>query len=361
MVAPAERPKRSSSRKPHLAACAMLLLATTLVPSCGGGGGGSSTTGWILLAPEEIRELPMTGPAWNELNSVAQESINSPDLSDQNDRDNIRILAKALVHVRTGDATLRNQVIDACRDVIGTQGGTTLPLARELAAYVIAAQLVGLPSADAASFRSFLLQVRGQVIDGRTLISTHRDRPNNWGTHAGASRIAIARYVGDAKDLADAARVFRGYLGDATSYAGFDYGDLWWQSNSGTPVGINPAGATLGGENVDGVLPDDQRRAGNFTWPPPQENYVYEALQGVLLQALLLEQAGYDDVWAWEDQAILRAFEWLNAEAAYPAQGDDEWQPFLVNHIYGTSFPTVGGGAEPGKNFGFTDWLFPAP
>ena len=30
-----------------------------------------------------------------------------------------------------------------------------------------------------------------------TLVSTHENRPNNWGTHAGAARAAVARYLGD--------------------------------------------------------------------------------------------------------------------------------------------------------------------
>ena len=45
--------------------------------------------------------------------------------------------------------------------------------------------------------------------------------PNNWGTHAGARRVAADLYLGDVTDLADAARVLQGCLGDRASYAGF--------------------------------------------------------------------------------------------------------------------------------------------
>jgi hypothetical protein len=68
-----------------------------------------------------------------------------------------------------------------------------------------------------------------------TLVSTHEDRPNNWGTHAGASRVAVAVYLGDSAELERAAQVFKGWLGDRASYAGFNYGDLSWQCDAANP------------------------------------------------------------------------------------------------------------------------------
>jgi hypothetical protein len=129
---------------------------------------------------------------------------------------------------------------------------------------VIAADLVGLHSYDAGKdeqFRSWLAAVRTETLDGKTLISTDEDRPNNWGTHAGASRVAVDLYLGDKADLVRAAQVFKGWLGDRSAYAGFTYGDTAWQADPSKPVGINPKGATKRGHTIDGVLPDDQRRA----------------------------------------------------------------------------------------------------
>jgi hypothetical protein len=247
-------------------------------------------------------------------------------------------------------------VIDACRRAIGTEdGGRTLALGRELAAYVIAADLVGLPPDLDAPFRSWLASVRHESLDGRTLVSTHEDRPNNWGTDASASRAAVAVYLGDSADLQRVATVFKGWLGDRAAYSGFDYGDLDWQSNPSQPVGVNPKGATIQGYPVDGVLPDDQRRGGGFAWPPPQENYVWGALQGALATAVILSRAGYPDVWSWQDQALLRAVRWLHDQARFPAEGDDTWLPHLANHYYGTSFPAPVP-ARAGKNLGWTDW-----
>lgn len=312
-------------------------------------------TNGIWISAAELAQLPMSGPAWNNLKTEADKPAGTPNLSNQDDPTNVRVLAKALVYARTGIASYRDDVIQACMDAIGTEvGGRTLALGRELIAYVIAADLVGLPPDNDAIFRLWLKDVRHKELQGRTLISTHKDRPNNWGTHCGASRVALAIYLNDTTEVANSAKVFKGYLGDRASYAGFTYGDLDWQVDPGQPVGINPLGAVKQGHSVDGVLPDDQRRAGGFSWPPPKENYVYEGLQGALAQAVILYRQGYD-VWNWEEQALLRAFKWLHNEANFPAEGDDTWEPHLVNYFYGSNFPAPIP-SRPGKNVGWTDW-----
>src|SRR6185295_2047989 len=100
-------------------------------------------------------------------------------------------------------------------------------------------------------------------LDGQTLRSTHERRPNNWGTHAGAARVAIALYLGDDAELARAATVFHGWLGDRAAYAGFEYGDVTWQCDPSKPVGIN-ASCVKDGHDIGGALPDDMRRGASF-------------------------------------------------------------------------------------------------
>jgi hypothetical protein len=308
---------------------------------------------WISRA--EVNALPITGQAWAQLLEVSRQHAGYPDLSDQNEDTNVRILAKALVHARTDDRTLRYEVIDGVMSAIGTEkGGRTLALGRNLAAYVIAADLVGLPPDEDRRFREWLRDILNKKLKGRTLRSTHEQRPNNWGTHAGASRAAVAAYLGDATELERTARVFRGWLGDRESYAGFKWGALSWQADRDRLTGVNPVGATRDGHSIDGVLPDDQRRAGIFEWPPPKENYVYGALQGALVQAVILSRAGYD-TWEWEDRALLRAFRWLNEVANFPADGDDTCLLPLVDRVYGTNFWN-GAPIQPAKNIGWTGW-----
>jgi hypothetical protein len=312
----------------------------------------------IWISAEEIAALPATGAGWERVLSWAQQDSRSPNLSDQDDQTDAVVVAKALVYVKTGDSRYRQDVVTAIMAAMGTEdGGRTLALGRNLAGYVVAADLVGLSGSDDAAFRAWLDAVRYEDLGGRTLISTHEGRPNNWGTHAGTSRIAAALYLGDAADLQRAAAVFRGWLGDRSAYAGFRYGELSWQANPSQPVGINAAGATIEGHNVDGVLPDDQRRGGSFTWPPPAENYVWEALQGVVAQARLLSRHGYD-AFNWSDRAILRSATWLHEEASYPATGDDESTPWLINAVYGSSFPAASG-ARPAKNgLSWYEWFY---
>jgi hypothetical protein len=312
----------------------------------------------IWTSAAELASKPMSGAAWQAVKAAADGSLGSPNIADQDSKHDTNTLAVALVYARTGLAPYRAKASAAILSAIGTEaGGRTLALGRNLSGYVIAADLIDLRSYDPAGdsrFRAWLSSVRRANLDGKTLISTHEDRPNNWGTHAGASRVAADVYLGDNADLARAILVYRGWLGDRGAYAGFDYGDLDWQSSPGAPVGINPAGATIAGHPVGGVLPDDQRRGGGFSWPPPKENYIYEGLQGAIVTAEMLHRAGYP-AYGYSNQAILRAYQWLHTEANFPAEGDDTWQMWIVNHRYGTAYPA---GDGVGKNMGYANWVF---
>jgi hypothetical protein len=316
--------------------------------------------GGIWMDRDQISALPTSGSAWTSLKAAADSSCGTPDLVNQEDPANVCVMAKALVYARTGTASYASGVVSALRSIVnsGSYSGRALALGRELAAYVIAADLIDLASYDPALDQSFRTKIRSLAntvtTEAGTLIQCHENRPNNWGTHCGASRAAVAAYLGDATQLARIAQVFRGWLGERSSYAGFNYGDLSWQCNSSTPVGINPAGCSRSGHDIGGVLPDDQRRAGGFTWPAPRENYTWEALQGALAQATILHQAGYD-VFNWGDRALLRAVTWLYETNGYPADGDDTWQPHVVNYFYRTSF-SAPSPSRPGKNVGWTDW-----
>ena len=322
---------------------------------------GVAQTRGIWISRTEILALPTSGTAWTNLLKAATATCRTPDLSNQDDPANVCVMAKALVYARTGDAKLRLEVVDALWSVIGSlpYDGRALALGRELAAYVIAADLIDLRGYDPVLDQQFRTTIETLLRTPTTsgpgnLIECHEKRPNNWGNHCGASRAAVAAYLGDAAELARAAQVFKGYLGDRASYAGFSFGELSWQCDAGKPVGINPKGCLKNGHSVDGVLPDDQRRAGTFRWPAPKENYVYEGLQGALAEAVILHRAGYD-VFNWQDRALLRAFQWLHTQASFPATGDDSWEPYVVNKYYGTSFPAPVP-SKPGKNVGWTDW-----
>ena len=320
-----------------------------------------TVTAAIWISPAELAKRPTSGTAWSNVLTAAGKTCTTPNLSNQDDPANVCVLAKALVYARTGDLKMQLGVVDAIWDIVsvGTYDGRALSLGRELAAYVIAADLINLKAYDASldfHFRQKLAELRTTPTTSGpgNLVECHELRPNNWGAHCGASRAAIAAYLGDTAELARVAKIFKGYIGDRASYAGFKYGELSWQCDASRPVGLNAKGCTKNGYSIDGVMPDDQRRAGSFKWPPPQENYAYEALQGLLVQAVILRRAGYD-TFNWQDAALRRAFSWLHTQAKFPTEGDDVWQAHLVNHFYGTSFPAASP-ARAGKNMGWTDW-----
>lgn len=82
----------------------------------------------VWVSRKELMRLPTSGPAWKRLKKEARKSYKPPNLSDQNDPTNVIILAKALVHVRTGNREYQDQVIDACMAAIGTErGGASSP------------------------------------------------------------------------------------------------------------------------------------------------------------------------------------------------------------------------------------------
>jgi hypothetical protein len=314
----------------------------------------AAATKGIWISPAQVAALPARGQAWNALLAAANTPIGRPHLADQNDPTDVLTLAKALVGVRTGQRAYLEQARANIMAAIGTErGGETLALGRNLAPYVIAADLVGLSPAQDAEFRTWLRSTLTERLAGRTLRSTHEDRPNNWGTMAGASRAAVAAYLGDQAELARTAQVFKGWLGDRNAYAGFKYGDLSWQADPLAPVGINPRGAIKEGHAIDGALPEEMRRGGTFQWPPLFTGYTWESLQGAVTQAEILHRAGYD-AWQWQDRALLRAVQFLYGIGWKPV-GDDAWIPWLIDARYGTHYATDPR-AAPGKVMGWTAW-----
>ncbi len=339
----------------------LVSLVAAWVPSVASGGAGLDgsfgPTRNLWIDQSTLMALPTSGAAWDRLAGDATGSWGSADVSDQNSDHDVLTFAGALYAVRQNDPGMRSRVVSAIESAIGTeQGGRTLALGRNLTGYVLAADLVGY---DSARFRNWLTAVRSASLDGRSLIDTNAERPNNWGTHAGAARIAADLFLGDSSDLDRTAKIFYGLLGDRSAYAGFNFGDSDWQANPSAPVPINPAGATRDGVVVDGALVDDIRRCGcSVSSPAPRENYQWEAMQGIATQATLLYAAGYDDVWTRSDSAIGRAVRFLYEQADFPAEGDDAFVLFLLDAGLGTNY-AGGEKASMGKSIAYTDFTHP--
>lgn len=332
----------------------------------------------IWISPERLMSLPTSGQAWDHLLTYATGNPGTPDLVDQNQDHNIYVLAKAFVYARTNQSNYRTEVAEELTKIIGTEcsdpgnincpdraGARSLSLGRNLAGYVIAADLIDLPSFnpsfDQNTFRPWLQHMMTRVnSEGRSLTTCNEERPNNWGLVCGFSRATISRYFGDNQDLARIAQVFKGWLGDRNSYASFTYKDLSWQCDESKPVGVNPQGCTKNGHNIDGAQPEEQRRCGTYSWPPCKTEYPWAALAGALPQAVVLHEAGYTDVFNWENQGLNRAIYWLyNTTFAdgsnNPGRAENEWVPFIANYYYQTDYSAIYP-ARVQADFGFTDW-----
>jgi hypothetical protein len=334
---------------------------------------------WISRA--ELLRLPMSGVAWDGLKATADGELGVPAIADMDSGHDVRTMAVALVYARTGEARYRRKAADAIANAIGTEdGGRTLELGRNLLSYVIAADLIDYQSYDPAGeaeFREWLRAVPHEPLgpDAVTLIRTAESSGSNWGGMTGASRVAVAAYLDDKEDVARAAQVMKGWLGDRSAYPGIPgpcYGpedvgkglrfggseeDLSWQADRSRPRGVNPRGAAKEGHSIDGALPDDMRRGRPFRWPPAYTQYPREALSGYVAYAEILYRQGYD-VYEWEDKALLRATQFLwELEQEFP---EEEWWEldtpvyWIVNYRYGTSFPV--GKSWLGRNVGFADW-----
>jgi hypothetical protein len=288
----------------------------------------------------------------------ADGDTSSPNVSDQDDRTNTRVLAAAIVFARTGDEPYRDRVVEACEAAIGTEaGGRTLAWGREVGAYAMAADLVGFRT---PAFEGWLRDVADVLVgdDGRTLREMFEARPNNWGAMAFGSLTAIYRYLGDDASLA----AVRGFLveGIEGPDPGFSWGDdMSWHADPDDPRLINPAGATLrDGDRevtVDGIIPDDMRRGGSFAADPGYTNYPWGWLAGVVMGARVLERAGMP-IWEAGDDALFRAAyaQEERLAGAWRCEGDDLWLLPFFDAAYGTTWSE---GRDDvwgtGKNAGF--------
>ncbi len=338
----------------------------------------SAATGDYLLMPRaELLSLPTSGTAWTELKKVADGSLGSPDLCDQNSQHHLRTLAAALVYARTGTASYGTKARAGVMAAIATQkvgcGNAVLALGRQLVGYVLAADFAELSGSDDTKFRSWLSAIRTKDIGGHStwysLSETQRISANNWGAHAGASRIAASLYLGDTYDVSIAARIAQGFLGNRTSYSSFSHTleseDLSWSCDGQSQFTPVNRPCTKNGIDLDGAIVADISRAGSLKWPPGDTgiSYQVDSVAAMAMQVELLYRHGYPTAWGWSNDALRRAAQIVQRS---DRDGGDGWNmssassqiPWLLNKRYGAFLPTEH--VPMGRGIGFADWLWGA-
>ena len=323
---------------------------------------------YLLVSRDRLLSLPTRGGAWDYIVQVARERWPAPELDDQDSKTNVQALAAALVYARTGDGAMRAKARDAIQAMIPTYNlseDSGLGPARQIAGWVLTADFIGLDGALDGAFRDLLRRALTRPIGshsrwGASLRACHEDSDNNWGGWCGVSRIAAARYLGDAAELDRAERVYRGFLGDRDAWSGFrgqnsSNGALnsairTWSCDA-SPAGYVPTNGDCG--DRAGAFPADASRAGSYQQFDAM--YQSETTASIVLTTELLYQAGYSRAWTARD-SLARIARFDYRHGAWNLGSVQYHWPWLINKRLGTSYPTVA--ARSGRTFGYTDWLY---
>ena len=299
----------------------------------------------LWTSAEELAALPTSGPAWEAVQTAADDARpNKATVDDKDSDNNVQILAAAIVYARTGEQHYKEKVTEALEELIreGKPKGRTLEWAREAGAYALAADLIGHRS---YAFDRWCEKIarHWEAKDDKTMMEMFKQRPNNWGSMAFGSLTALYAYLGDRERLETVRnhwiQLVEGPKPQETEY---DEDDMSWHYDKDDPRIINPIGAVKNGMNIDGVIPDDLRRGGSFREPPRDTGYPWEHMQGIIMAARILERAGLP-IWDAGDYAILRAAYCLqvrfeNDYGDWAAEEDDEWMIPFLDAAYDTNW-----------------------
>lgn len=341
----------------------------------------SAGTG-MWISTSSLMSLPASGAAWDRMRTAAYGSWGIPDLKNQDNKHDIKLLAGALVYARTGDASLRSKVRDgilAAKRTLdeSTEWQTTngvLAAGRQVGAYVISADLIGLKSYDIAAdteFRSWLTAIRttniGTHSRWKSITYTCENAAANWSTFACASRIAASIYLGDTADVDRAAAIIRAFFGERSAYptnapgrngyfqhtAGYLPS---WACDDANWTGLNPA-CVKSGTNVDGALVEDAARGGECcALKGDGVGYSWEALQGLIVSAELLSRTGrYGDPYGWSNQALKRAMDFMQ-RSGWGISSVATYVPWMANARYGTKYAVAT--SSSGRIMSWGDWLY---
>jgi hypothetical protein len=316
----------------------------------------------VWLSTTALLALPMHGAAWDRVAATRFVGANA-NVSDQDSNHDIATMGAALYAVRTGDQATRDRVIAALTAAIGTEaGGRWLAVGRNLGAYVIAADLIGIRSGP---IHNWLAQFMTRTLAHNNSGAQITFRQSAWSSGSNASAqegfayTALAAYLGDRSALDWSWTAYRRYVGDRSSPHRISSNSDAWQLSPSDPVGIQNAGATKNGCSIGGAISNDMSRGGDDLCAPAFTQYPWVGLEGAVPAALVFERAGYP-AFAAESSALKRAAEYLYLLRTQT--GNVDWYDAtrsrevkrLLNWRYGLGYPAAAG--TGGRTFGFTEW-----
>ena len=338
----------------------------------------------MIITESELMALPIGGAPYNYMKGNADSIFPGVDLSNQDNKNAAYTLAAALVYARTGQTSYRDKVITQLEAVVADNydGARTLSVGRQVAGYVISADLIGYRD---SAFVNWVDWIRTYYIGGHsrwpTLEVTAKNTCANWGSWAMSSLAACNIYLGDTDGIADINDLMDAIiLGDRAAYLrargnppppGGDgvWSDYFQPTNAWDPTyshdpdnwfAINPSWSVP--SQKSGCIVDDMSRSAG---PYPEfddsgRSYSWETMGGWMITARLLYYAGYTDIYNRGNQALLRCAQFLQFAGGYPPQyigmNVPAWQ---VNKAYGVSLGPLYGDGTAGiqRQFGYTDWL----
>ena len=283
----------------------------------------------LWTSAQELAGKPLSGHDWDDLTEDAnQDFFSNPSAADQGAQSNVQALAAAIVYARcttspsepacAGHEDHKTHIEQALDTLVSrgkpTDGdGRTLGVAREVGAWVIAADLIGYRT---TAFEQWVRDMaENYVFAGETLLEMFKRRPNNWGAKAFGSLPAMYGYLGDTARLDEVYNYW--VAGMEGNGAGHNY---QWNSNTTwfcpksppSPAEdrrlINPANCSLLGVDLSGLIPEDQRRGsnGNFTGQDPVDDVHIDGwIDGAIMGARIFDRLGYP-IWDVDNQAFKR-------------------------------------------------------
>lgn len=342
--------------------CMQAATCDEALPQADGGGLQGYQDLWTAAA--ELAEKPLSGAAWESVLAAGEDACaGEANITNQDSNNNVQILGAAIVYARTAAenpsfaARFRNKVVTALErltaegDPVATHGcpfgcgkavNSTLAWGREIGAYVLAADLVRYRTSE---FEEWLANMADTYVacDGRTMHEAFLRRPNNWGLMNFGSLVAVYAYLGDDGALGELRdRIVQGLTVGVPDCQDVEDGvpcyvwggsvepsekDMTWHCDPANPRLISqpctlslPEGGTI---DVDGLIPDDQRRACSFCPPgvndgvcgvvfendgcvqPREDAHITDWINGAVMGARILARIGMP-IWDVGDRAFER-------------------------------------------------------